>query len=106
MTVIACPWGCGGSVDTGKYAYCPACRRPLNASAIVIPEEWPEDRLSDLGPNDCMVSYKLSWCWEWWGPPDHRMRCRLPKGHDGEHDTHERRSTTAIVSTDGQMVKA
>jgi len=27
-------------------------------------------------------------CFDWFGPADHRMRCRMPEGHAGEHSSH------------------
>lgn len=65
MTVIECPHGCGGALDTFKDDFCPSCRR--SPSEIEIPDP--------------------TFCWKWHGPPFHRMRCRRWDGHDGEcHD--------------------
>jgi len=66
MTIINCPQGCGGTVDTAMHTRCPSCRRDLNSQQI-----QPEGS-----------------CWLWWGPPDHRMRCRKPANHKGCHSTH------------------
>ena len=63
VQLTACPQGCGGVVDILKDKQCPSCRRPLNEP------EFPN----------------LEWCFAWHGPSDHRMRCRLLKGHEGEH---------------------
>ena len=83
MTIAACPQGCGGVVDTGKDEWCSSCRRYLNETRIPNPD----------------------WCWVWWGPPHHRMRCRLPKGHEGAHDTHEVRENIISVSVSGETVQ-
>lgn len=106
MTVIQCPHGCGGTVDTTKEMDCPSCRRGLNETEVVLAEDCPTEE-TYWGPRyvgSSPTSRKLSWCWEWWGPADHRMRCRLPKGHSGEHHDHEQRSNSMIISTDGDLV--
>jgi hypothetical protein len=108
MTIVPCPQGCGGYVNTAEDGYCKSCRRDLAATDVIIPEsvevEGREGWHRPLNV-DPMTAHKESWCWEWFGPEDHRMRCRLPKGHDGEHYTHERRSAAAIVSTIGKRIR-
>lgn len=75
MTVGTCPHGCGGFVTYGPESaesfvagegvnVCPSCRRHVNRVEIPHPLA----------------------CWAWHGPTWHRMRCRLPRGHEGEHD--------------------
>lgn len=68
-TLAPCPRGCGGYFWTLRDTACPSCRRPLNGVTI-MEYRWPGA------------------CFEWFGPLDHRMRCRLPAGHEGEHSTH------------------
>ena len=84
MTIAICPQGCGGVVDTDKDVWCPSCRRNLDEIQIPMPD----------------------WCWEWWGPPHHCMRCRLPLGHTGPHNTHEYRfgSESVIISVEGELI--
>jgi hypothetical protein len=107
MTIVTCPHGCGGTINTATQLGCPNCRRGLNETEVVLSEyaikiegvwgwEYP-----DASP----VQRKLSWCWEWWGPSHHRMRCRLPKNHDGKHWHHEERHECKIVSIGGEWVK-
>lgn len=111
MTIVNCPHGCGGTVNTSKDNYCSSCRRDLCAVEIVIgesvesininPNEWPKGV-------DPMTARKASWCWAWFGPKGHRMRCRLPKNHkpEDEHDTHEEPlENSIIVSTKGELIK-
>jgi len=82
MAEIPCPHGCGGVVVTGPASaeilvddagaryrvegeginVCPSCRRHI--SEVQIPEP--------------------GMCWAWFGPSDHRMRCRRPVGHGTE----------------------
>src|SRR5712675_2356179 len=104
MTVIACPHGCGGIVNTAKSPWCESCRRGIHETDVILPEYVhfdPYDPAGEIPP----AHHKLSWCWQWWGPAHHRMRCRLPKGHDGPHDCHEERDEDCIsVSTDGALV--
>ena len=73
MTIMECPHGCGGVVDTGAKSNCacmagrcPSCRRELNTVEIQLPGT----------------------CWQWWGDSWHRMRCRKMAGHSGAHSTH------------------
>lgn len=70
MTTIDCPHKCGNTVDT---AYC----------------NWDDPRF--LGIGVCLgcrrhideVQTPLpGMCWIWFGPLDHRMRCRRPAGHE------------------------
>ena len=92
MTVTPCPFGCGGIVNTETDDICPSCRRPLAVTSL----DWVNANMENCRPG---------YCWAWWGPPNHRMRCRLPSGHTGEHDTHEtRRSGSIIVATDGELI--
>lgn len=96
MTVVKCPFGCGGTIDTATSSTCRYCRRPLSETALVIPEEvrnhsqfadrWRGCNYPPLFRG--METRKLSWCWEWFGSVDHRCRCRLPKGHLGDHNDH------------------
>lgn len=102
MTIAACPQGCGGYVNTAKENYCSWYRRDLSAVDLVIPEDANTE---NYGDSNCMTVHKANWCWAWWGPSEHRMRCRLPKGHEGGHDTHEEPSDTISVSIDGQRVR-
>ena len=95
MTIVVCPHGCGGTINTATDNFCRSCRRGLNETEII----WKGDTVVESP-----VVRKLSWCWEWWGPAHHRMRCRLPLGHDGEHDTHESRGNSMIVTTDGEVI--
>ncbi|KKK99419.1 hypothetical protein LCGC14_2632940 [marine sediment metagenome] len=88
MTITNCPHGCGGTVDTAIDDWCPSCRRDLNQTGALIQMEHSE----------------LGWCWEWWGPPNHRMRCRLPKDHDGSHWDREIREDSIVVATDGEII--
>lgn len=111
MTIIACPHGCGGTCDTAKDDYCPSCRRGLNETEVVIPEGMDTAPKYDAqgeevpGPHIGPTHRKASWCWQWHGAPDHRMRCRLPLGHAGEHDCkHDRQPGEISVSTGGQVV--
>lgn len=83
MTIVACPFGCGGFVNTASHNYCESCRRDLSCTEIVVAEHVPEDDLRG------MLTRKASYCWEWFGPDWHRMKCRRSKGHDGNHATHE-----------------
>jgi hypothetical protein len=72
MTVISCPQGCGGVVDTAYEDWsnpaflgvgvCLSCRR--HVSEVQVP--------------------RPGMCWAWFGPPDHRMRCRRPVGHGAD----------------------
>ena len=91
VTKIDCPHCCGGIADS-RYRYCASCRRDLKSEEVIVSEEEVEvldgDTMRYVG-YDGKIVRKLSWCWEWWGPNDHRMRCRLPKGHVGDHDCHE-----------------
>src|SRR6266853_787661 len=100
MTIIACPHGCGGFVDTAKDDGCPSCRRGLNETEVLIDERASRD---DAQPTD----RKPSWCWQWFGPSHHRMRCRLRAGHEGEHFDHEEWPTmrTVSVATDGRVIQ-
>ena len=86
MTVMPCPYGCGGYFVNNEDEYCPSCRRSrLNL--------------------DLTFSQPEGSCWEWWGPPDHRMKCRLPKGHSGDHWDHETREGVSLIITDsGKLV--
>lgn len=98
MTIAPCPHGCGNYVNyADNLNYCPGCRRDLFVTGVLIPE--------DCDAND-PHNWKASWCWQWWGPMAHRMRCRLPKGHEGSHDTHEEREDSVIVSTAGELITA
>jgi hypothetical protein len=107
MTVVVCPHGCGGMINTATDNFCPSCRRNMSETEIILSEDVVkvEGVWGWNYPDASPVQRKLSWCWKWWGPADHRMRCRLLKGHEGDHDTHEeRRSDTVIVATNGQVV--
>ena len=95
-----CPHGCGNLLTNALLGYCPSCRRSLASPPEIV---IAENEATNADGRDPMVARKPSWCWQWWGPPDHRMRCRLPSGHDGEHDTHEGRDSM-IVATDGKLV--
>lgn len=96
MTIIACPHGCGGVCDTARDSWCPSCRRGLNETEVVVSAAQ-----TIQGPTE----RKESWCWSWFGPADHRMRCRLPQGHASDHDCKEDRQPGEIsVSTTGQLV--
>lgn len=87
MTVTPCPYGCGGFFVANETQYCPSCRRDRFATEM------------ELKPVDA--------CWQWWGPPEHRMRCRKPLGHTGEHDTIPNRTgPAALISTSGQLAAA
>jgi hypothetical protein len=90
MTVVECPHGCGGTVDTAKSGWCSSCRMHINTQVITIDEDLPlvieDNTIKYKGAKYWERHRKASWCWEWHGPPVHRMRCRLPKGHAGEHD--------------------
>ena len=45
MTVMQCPHGCGGFVDTAKDSWCPSCRQYLNKVEVVLqPYETNADR--------------------------------------------------------------
>ena len=66
MTMAQCPHGCGTCLDF-EVAYCPGCRRGMDEIPIQPPGS----------------------CWAWWGPKNHRMRCRRPVRHIGEHSTHD-----------------
>ena len=65
-TVTLCPHGCGGSVSTSDVR-CRSCRRDLNRSELPL----------------------VGACWQWFGDPDHRMRCRKAVGHGGAHCEHD-----------------
>lgn len=106
MTVIVCPHGCGGTVDTAIQLSCPSCRRGLNESETILAEDavkidtfWGKE-YPDVSP----VQRKLSWCWEWFGPSNHRMRCRLPKGHSKDHFDHEEQENHETVAIDGEVI--
>lgn len=107
MTVVKCPHNCGGFVNTATDDCCTSCRRAMSETEFI----WGEDVVkieTAQGmqyPNASPVGRKLSWCWQWWGPANHRMRCRLPTGHDGEHDTHEVKSGHAIVAANGEVIR-
>lgn len=66
-TIIMCPSGCGGSLDSSDQ-YCPACRYAVNEQRIQSNPDW---------------------CWEWFGAMTHRMKCRRNVGHAGDHHDHE-----------------
>lgn len=113
MTVMACPHGCGGFVDTGKDDWCPSCRRGLNETEVVIPDDEQKSERDAFGnpeyPGASPAQRKAAWCWQWFGSARHRMRCRLPTGHTGEHFDHEERrpiGSTLIVATDGTPLPA
>jgi hypothetical protein len=103
VTVVPCPEGCGGFVNTAIDGYCNSCRRSLSTTGYMLPEDVPEDA-DFLSSYDPMKARKLSWCWEWFGQPTHRMKCRLPRGHEGEHDTHQRATSSISVDIDGSKV--
>lgn len=67
MTVIVCPAGCGGIINTEVSQECSSCRLPTNEQRVKVDPDW---------------------CWEWFGPYHHRMKCRRRKGHGGEHHDH------------------
>lgn len=66
QTGIVCPGGCGGFLNVGD-SYCRSCR---------------------CGPNEQRIKTDPNWCWEWFGPMIHRMKCRRHNGHEGEHYDH------------------
>lgn len=85
MTVTPCPYGCGGFFVANEDQFCPSCRRDRFATEMELKPEGS--------------------CWQWWGPADHRMRCRKPLGHDGAHDTMANRVGAALlIATDGKLV--
>ena len=96
MTIVECPHGCGGTVDTDVGNDCLSCRRGIDEIEVMIaPDEKAESP----------VRRRPTWCWEWWGPANHRMRCRLPSGHDGEHWDHESRDGSMIVAVNGEKIR-
>jgi hypothetical protein len=102
VTIVKCPHGCGGTVNTAIDNYCNSCRRDLAAIEVIIPED-----ADSHDADDPTVARKASWCWAWWGPKNHRMRCRLPRGHlpVNQHDTHEQPiEGNMIISTDGELI--
>jgi hypothetical protein len=103
MTIVKCPHGCGGTINTGTDNYCSFCRRDLASVEVVIPEDGDTHAFGI----DPMTARKSSWCWEWFGPAYHRMRCRLPKGHSplDKHDTHEEPlEDSIIINTEGDLI--
>ena len=101
MTVMQCPQGCGGIVNTATDDVCPSCRRGLNEVEVIL----EPDAVTEGRP-DAPVCRRPEWCWEWHGPSHHRMRCRLPIGHSGAHWHKETRPSgeEMVVSTDGIVI--
>lgn len=94
--LFRCPHECGGT--TKSEDYCPSCRRGTFEIEVVVAEDA-----------ECHspVERKMSWCWVWYGPEDHRMRCRLPKEHANDHDCREANDPHkhyAIISNDGKRI--
>lgn len=87
VLVPLCPRGCGGVIKDWAARECPSCRRPLTGETPM--EEKPDGA-----------------CWEWFGPADHRMRCRRDAGHSDDHFDHpdSEASGPATVATNGDLI--
>jgi hypothetical protein len=94
VTPYPCPQGCGGWLtDTSVNAVCPSCRRGV----------WQTMATHELTGETRDPEY----CWEWWGPTTHRMKCRRSKGHAGEHFDHpdNEDGSHTIVAVGGAVVR-
>jgi hypothetical protein len=110
--MIDCPHGCGGiGTVSERNLTCKSCRRRSQSVEFIVPEDADtSEYAADGSGGDPMVARKASWCWAWWGSPDHRMRCRRQAGHEpaDAHDTHEDgdpMSGCISVSTTGKRVR-
>ena len=84
MTVVTCPGGCGGTINTSVSSFCGGCRFSLAEQRFKSDPDW---------------------CWEWFGPPSHRMKCRRKLGHSNNHHDHEDEDSQHLtVSVDGDLV--
>lgn len=79
MTVVNCD--CGGTVNTEVSPYCTGCRCALNEQRVKVDPFW---------------------CWEWFGPSFHRMKCRRRIGHEGEHHDHSDDDVFCIANFKGK----
>jgi hypothetical protein len=95
QVTIPCPQGCGGTVTTG-----------LASEEILVDEAGVRYRIEGEGINVCPSCRRHvdevqtpfpGMCWSWFGPQEHRMRCRRPAGHGPE----DRPGTTWMFPVDG-----
>lgn len=77
MTVFACPAGCGGFINTEISQVCSGCRMSASEQRVKIDDDW---------------------CWQWFGPSFHRMKCRRKLGHSGECHDHPDDDPLCIAS--------
>jgi len=77
MTVFDCPAGCGGFINTEVSQVCSGCRYQASEQRVKVDADW---------------------CWEWFGPSFHRMKCRRKLGHSGECHDHSDDDSLCIAS--------